>query len=135
MLNEFVNLTGYNRRYVSYLLRTYEKKAIICDKEGKRRVFITDNKCRGGRDKRNRELRLRRRNRKRIYREDALNILIYLWKLSDFIYGKRLVPYTREVLPHSKKQSEGILSTFYTVLISLKYIVCAIVHCYIYFFL
>ena len=46
---------------------------------------------------------IRKRNRKRIYGEDVLNALIYLWELSDFICGKRLVYYIREVLPHLKK--------------------------------
>jgi len=30
ILDEFVKLTGYNRCYASYLLRTYEKKVVYC---------------------------------------------------------------------------------------------------------
>ncbi len=104
ILDEFVKLTGYNRCYAAYLLRMYEKKVAIYGKDGKRNVFIADNGYIGRKDRRNKELRLRKRNRKRIYEEDVLNVLIYLWQLSDFICGKRLVPYIREVLPHLKKQ-------------------------------
>ena len=87
ILDEFVKLTGYNRCYASYLLRTYEKKVVIYGKDGIRR------------DKN------KKRNRKRVYGGDILNALIYLWYLSDFLCGKRLVPYIREVLPHLKRHS------------------------------
>ncbi len=109
ILDEFVKLIGYNRCYAAYLLRMYEKKVDIYGKDGKRNVFIADNGYVGRRDKRNKELRLRKRKRNRIYGEDVLNVLVYLWQLSDFICGKRLVPYIREVLPHLKKQSIGNL--------------------------
>ena len=109
ILDEFVNLTGYNRCYASYLLRTYEKKIVVYDKEGKRRIFITDNEYKGRKDRRNKEWRLRKRKRKRVYGKDVVNVLIYLWELSDYVCGKRLVPYIREVLPHLKKQTKGSL--------------------------
>ena len=108
ILDEFVNLTGYNRCYAAYLLRIYEKKVAIYGKGGKRNVFIADNGYIGRRDKRNKELKLMKRNRKRIYEEDVLNALVYFWQLSHFICGKRLVPYIREVLPLLKKQDIGI---------------------------
>ncbi|MCD6238857.1 MAG: hypothetical protein J7K51_05995 [Thermotogae bacterium] len=47
ILDEFVKLTGYNRCYSSYLLRTYEKKVVIYGQDGIRRVFIADNEYRG----------------------------------------------------------------------------------------
>ena len=90
ILDEFVELTGYNRCYASYLLRTYEKKIAVYDKEGKMRIFIADNGCRKRRDRRNKELRLRKRNRKRVYGKDVVNALIYLWELSDYLCGKML---------------------------------------------
>ncbi len=97
ILDEFVKLTGYNRCYASYLLRTYEKKVVIYGQDGIRRVFIADNGYRGRRDK--------NKKRKGVYGGDILNALIYLWHLSDFLCGKRLVPYIREVLPHLKRHS------------------------------
>ena len=105
ILDEFVKLTGYNRCYASYLLRMYEKKVVKYGKDGVRNVFIADNgyKERKVKVKKKKEFVIRKRNRKRIYGEDVLNALIYLWELSDFICGKRLVYYIREVLPHLKK--------------------------------
>jgi len=105
ILNEFVKLTGYNRCYASYLLRTYEKKIVVYGKKGTRTVSTTDNGYRGRRDKRNKELKLRRK-RKRIYDEDVLNALIYLWRISDYICGKRLKAYIEEALPNLKKFRE-----------------------------
>jgi len=107
MLDEFVKLTGYNRCYASYLLRTYEKKVIVYGKDGARTVFIGDNGYRRNRrSNAGKEFRIKRRNRKRIYGEDVLNALVYLWKLSDCICGKRLVPFIRETVPILKKFNE-----------------------------
>lgn len=105
ILDEFVKLTGYNRCYASYLLRTYEKKIVVYGKKGTRTVFIADNGYRGRRDKRNKELKLRKK-RKRIYGEDVLKVLIYLWHISDYICGKRLKAYIEEALPNLKKFKE-----------------------------
>jgi len=101
MLDEFVNLTEYSRCYASYALRMYEKKVVVYLK-GVRTVFVADNGYRGRKDKRNRELRMKRK-RKRIYDESVLNALIYLWRMSDYICGKRLKAYIEEALPNLKK--------------------------------
>jgi hypothetical protein len=48
----------------------------------------------------------RKRKRKRIYDEKVLKILKYLWELSDFLCGKRLVPFIRNVLPILIREGE-----------------------------
>lgn len=84
------------------MLRTYNgnKKAIVYGKDGKTIVFISDNGYRGRRNKES------RRVRKRIYGEDLLNVLVYLWYTSDYICGKRLKAYIEESLFNLKKFNE-----------------------------
>lgn len=57
ILDEFVHLTGYNRCYASYVLRTYKekKKAIIYERDGKRVVFVADLRKKDKEEKRTRE--------------------------------------------------------------------------------
>jgi len=106
ILDEFVKLTGYNRCYASYLLRTYEKKVVIYGKDDIRRVFIADNEYRG------RRFKNKKRNRKGVYGGDVLNALIYLWHLSDFLCGKRLVPYIRGILSHLTRYGKSHIDYF-----------------------
>ena len=98
ILDEFVHLTGYTRCYASYVLRTYKEKekAVVYGKDGKRVVFVAD------RRKKDKE----KRTRERIYEEDVLGPLIYLWHMSDYICGKRLKPYIKETLPQLKQFDE-----------------------------
>jgi len=51
----------------------------------------------------------RKRKRKRIYDEKVLKILKYLWELSDFLCGKRLVPFIRNVLPILIREGEIVI--------------------------
>ena len=97
ILDEFVHLTGYTRCYASHALRAYKKKAVVYGKDGKRVVFITDLRKKDKEEKRTRE---------RIYEEDVLGPLIYLWRMSDYICGKRLKPYIEETLPQLKQFNE-----------------------------
>ncbi len=97
ILDEFVELTGYTRCYASHALRAYKKKAVVYGKDGKRVVFITDLRKKDKEEKRTRE---------RIYEEDVLGPLIYLWRMSDYICGKRLKPYIKETLPQLKQFNE-----------------------------
>jgi len=100
MLDEFVKLTGYSRCYASYVLRTYGKKVVVDSKDGKRTVFIGDDLDNG------RGLKLKKRKRKRIYDEKIVNALIYLWRMSDYLCGKRLRVYLTEIIPVLKKFNE-----------------------------
>ncbi len=86
ILNEFTALTGYSRSYAGFVLRNYSKTFISKD-QGKITVFKSDHRMK------------RKRKRKRIYDEKVKNILKYLWYLSDFLCGKRLSPFIRNVLP------------------------------------
>jgi hypothetical protein len=100
MLDEFVKLTGYSRCYASYVLRTYGKKVVVDSKDGKRTVFIGDDLYNG------RGMKLKKRRKERIYDEKVLNALIYLWRTSDYLCGKRLHVYLTEIIPVLKKCNE-----------------------------
>ena len=99
LLDEFVYLTGYNRCYASYVLRVYKEKekAVVYGKDGKRIVFVADRRKKDKEEKRTRE---------RAYGENVLGPLIYLWRMSDYICGKRLKPYIKETLPQLKQFNE-----------------------------
>ena len=79
ILDEFVKLTFYNRSYGRWLLRAGKKKA----GEGRR----GDEAKRGA-----------RRTRQRIYDERVLLALERVWKIMDFICGKRLKAVLDETL-------------------------------------
>ncbi len=100
MLDEFAKLTGYSRCYASYALRMYGKKVVVDSNDGKRTVFIGDDLYRG------RGLKVRKRRRGRIYDEKITNALIHLWKMSDYLCGKRLYVYLREIIPLFSKFNE-----------------------------
>ncbi len=100
MLDEFGKLTGYSRCYASYVLGTYGKKVIVDSKDGKRTVFIGDDLYRG------KGMKIGKRKRDRIYDEKVVNALIHLWKMSDYLCGKRLHVYLAEIIPVLEKFNE-----------------------------
>jgi len=75
ILDEFVEMTGYNRIYAAWLLNQQGRKVWV-----NRRLAVVG------------EVGIRRvRRRRRIYGEDVKRVLIRLWKLLDYLCGKRLV--------------------------------------------
>ena len=93
ILDEFTALTGYSRSYASFVLRNYSK-SFISKSHGKITIFKGDHRMK------------RKRKRKRIYDEKVLKVLKYLWEFSDFLCGKRLVPFIRNVLPILIREGE-----------------------------
>jgi hypothetical protein len=100
ILDEFVKLTGYSRCYSSYVLRMYGKKVIVDLENGKRTVFIGDDLYNG------RGLKIGKRKRKRTYDDKTLNALVYLWRESDYLCGKRLKVYLDETIQVLKRFNE-----------------------------
>ncbi len=86
ILDEFVKLTGYTRCYSSYVLRSFGKKIKI-NINGKNIILLADNR-----------IKQRRRNNRK-YDESVLKALKYLWRLSDYLCGKRVAEYIKETLP------------------------------------
>jgi len=95
ILDEFTRLAGYNRKYAITLLNR------------------EDSARRGG------PTGKERRGRPRMYAETIVEILVWLWKLFDFMCGKRLVVAIRtnlEILAHrgdvalDARQKEKLLS-------------------------
>jgi hypothetical protein len=87
ILDELVALTGYNRSYGAYRLRTWEQTITVSPCSGKTIVLRSD-----------RRLKLTR-HREPVYDEPVRSALETIWLLSDCLCGKRLVPYLREVVP------------------------------------
>lgn len=83
ILNEFVELTGYNRSYCGYVLRSHGKK-----------VWISPQTALIG-DIRKRE----RGTKQRLYDDVVAVALRKLWQIMDYICGKRLAPILKEVVP------------------------------------
>src|SRR5216684_7668637 len=78
MLDEFVELSGYNRSYARTVLRNYGRPA--------------------GRQKRPASRARRRALSRRHYDQKVLEALRRIWMILDFICGKRLVAVMPEVL-------------------------------------
>src|SRR3990172_8266507 len=93
MLTEFIALTGYHRTYASWLLRNMGRK-ITLKVKGKRVTAVLG------------EARKSRRHKARKYGDRTSNILRSLWELSDYLCGKRLVPFIRTALPRLEKFGE-----------------------------
>jgi len=94
ILTDFVQLTGYNRSYASFILRTCGRKQVRMI-AGKRVVFVPAQARHPG----------AKRNRSGPYRTKAfLDALRQFWSLSDGLCGKRLVAFIREIVPLLERQ-------------------------------
>ena len=75
ILDEFVEMTGYNRSYAAWLLSQQGRKVWL-----NRKVAVVGEVGVG-----------RGRRRRRIYGSEVKRVLIRLWKMLDYLCGKRLV--------------------------------------------
>lgn len=82
ILDEFTKLTGYGRRYASYVLRSHGRKVRI----NKRYVIQGDIR------------KTERRKKPKIYDGAVEEALKKIWYVMDCICGKRLAPILREVV-------------------------------------
>lgn len=95
ILNEFIELTGYGRRYASYVLRSHGKRVWV----GKRKAIVGD---------------VRKgvlRKRPRLYDGAVLEALKKVWHIMDCICGKRLAPALKEVVPRLQRFREISVDT------------------------
>lgn len=90
ILEEFTALTGYDRSYATYLLRTHGKKIYVSNKL----VMVGDV---GKKTK---------RQIQRFYDQKVFTALKDIWFIMDCICGKRLAPMIGEVLPILQKHKE-----------------------------
>lgn len=95
ILNEFTQLTGYNRCYAAFLLRSKGKKLRINNKT----VLVGDLTKRV------------KRNRPRTYDEKVICALKKIWFIMDCICGKRLGPILGELIPILENYQEIELDT------------------------
>jgi hypothetical protein len=90
MLNEFIQITGYNRSYAARVLR---KKKVL--------GYLTIN------DKRVKyTLSGQKRKKQKYYDQDVLLALNQLWEEADSICSKRLAPFLAEFIPVLEKYGE-----------------------------
>jgi len=95
MLDEFIALTGYNRSYASWILKTKKEKVIgYMSTGGKRIRFVEDKR------------KKKKRKRERIYGHDVFVALKKIWTIFDFICGKRLAPFMGEAVEKLEKHKE-----------------------------
>lgn len=96
LLNEFVELTGYNRCYGSFILRNWGRKVYL-----KNRYGFVDTVVIG-------ELRQRRypRHRKRKYDESVFQALFKIWEVLNYPCGKRLQAELGEMIKKASQFKE-----------------------------
>lgn len=82
ILNNFIEITGYNRDYASFLLRSHGKKIYLNNKI----IFVGDI-----------SKKIKREKPKK-YDVTVLSVLKKIWALCDFICDKRLVQILPEIL-------------------------------------
>jgi uncharacterized UPF0146 family protein len=90
ILDEFLHSTGYNRKYAAYVLRMQGKRIRV--KEGI--VIEADVKNR------------RKRRRPRVYDDEVLKGLRKIWKMMNYICGKRLAPVMEELILKLQQHKE-----------------------------
>jgi len=97
MLNEFIQITGYNRCYAAKALRIKEVLGYM-NIGGKRVRLVRDN-------------RKIKREKKKIYDQEVLTSLKEFWEICEYICSKRLAPFLSEVIPVLERWGEIKLST------------------------
>lgn len=90
ILNEFVELTGYTRSYARLVLRNHGRVVQVS-----RRVRV-----RGDVGKRV------KRARQAYYDQQVVRVLIVVWRIMDFICGKRLAPVLGEMVELLERRGE-----------------------------
>jgi len=97
ILDEFTKLTGYGRRYASYVLRSHGKKVRI------NKSYAIQGDIR----------KTARRKKPKVYDSAVEEVLKKIWYIMDCICGKRLAPVLREVLRRLERFREiRLLMTF-----------------------
>ncbi len=104
ILDEFTQLTGYNRSYASWVLRNVGKR-IRLDNKMISRKLETRLVIVGSRRKKI------RRNKPRSYDEKVLSALRKIWVIMDCMCGKRLVGVLGELIPVLEEHEEIELDT------------------------
>jgi len=91
VLEEFIELTGYNRSYGSWLLRNCGRKVAMRGLNGEEVIVIG-------------ELRKIKRRRKSVYDEEFRKVLMWVWQVLDYSCGKRLVGSLGWLVPKLEEQ-------------------------------
>lgn len=100
LIAQVADLTGYNRSYITRLLRTYGRQLVLTP-AGKPPLILTA-------DRKGRRLV---RTRPRIYDERVLVALKRIWHITDCICGKRLAPFLPELVPVLERFGELALDS------------------------
>jgi len=90
ILDEFTELTGYGRRYASYVLRSHGRKVWVNATtriQGDVRKRVT-------------------RKKPPVYDNEVLDALKKVWAIMDYICGKRLAPVLKEVIIRLERHRE-----------------------------
>ena len=102
ILDEFVKITYYGRKYAAWLLSNWKRRRVLTI-GGVRTVYVFGlKKARKGSTP---------RKRPRTYGTDVQRLLVQLWALSGGLCGKRLAPFIRETLPVLQRFEEITLKS------------------------
>src|SRR5712691_11653371 len=91
ILDQFVMTTGYSRWHARFLLRSHGKRLQV----DQQRMLVADARKRWSRSQ-----------RQRVYDEKVVVVLTKLWKIMDYICGKRLQPIIAELVMVLERHNE-----------------------------
>jgi len=97
ILDDLIDLTGYNRSYAARVLRKTAQTKKKTVGRGRKRVTLVEDR---------RMKPLKRRQRPRKYDKAVQRSLKKIWIVLDCICGKRLAPYLPEIIPVLEKWGE-----------------------------
>lgn len=98
IIDQVAELTGYNRSYATWLLRTYNRRVVLPQASGPTLVFETAERG-----------QTPTRARPRVYDERVFAALKRVWLIADCICGKRLAPFLPELVPVLERHEELVL--------------------------
>jgi len=99
IIDQVVDLAGYNRSYATWLLRTCGRKVML-PSLSEPALVVEAARCG----------QARRRARPRIYDEPVRTALKRVWRIMDYICGKRLAPFLPELVPILERHEEIVLT-------------------------
>jgi len=91
ILDEFVQATGYNRVYAAQVLRNHGRRVEVA------KGVVLEGSVRAKRNS---------RSGKRRYGPEVVKALEKVWKMMDYLCGKRLAPMLPELIPRLVRQGE-----------------------------
>jgi len=97
ILDQVVDLTGYNRCYATQVLLSHSRRVLPVTDAGSKSLVLSGSAV------------IAKRARPRVYDEKVFSTLKQVWRIAGGICGKRLAPFLAELVPILERHEEVVL--------------------------